>query len=32
MNIAGGMILNKTIEEVTSELKEAMKNYLRIGE
>ena len=32
MNIAGGMILNKTIEEVIYELKEAMKNYLRIGE
>lgn len=32
MNIAGGMISNKTIEEVIYELKEAMKNYLRIGE
>lgn len=32
MNIAGGMISNKTIEEVICELKEAMKNYLRIGE
>ena len=32
MNIAGGKISNKTIEEVIYELKQAMKNYLRIGE
>ena len=32
MNIAGGKISNKTIEDVICELKEAMKNYLRIGE
>ena len=32
MNIAGGKISNVTIEEVVCELKEAMKNYLRIGE
>ncbi len=32
MNIAGGKMSNKTIEEVICELKEAMKNYLRIGE
>ena len=32
MNIAGGKISNKTIEEVICELKQAMKNYLRIGE
>ena len=32
MNIAGAKISNKTIEEVICELKEAMKNYLRIGE
>ncbi|AWK50264.1 DHH family phosphoesterase [Clostridium beijerinckii] len=32
MNIAGGKMTNKTIEEVICELKEAMKNYLRIGE
>jgi c-di-AMP phosphodiesterase-like protein len=32
MNIAGGKISNKTIEEVICELKEVMKNYLRIGE
>jgi len=32
MNIAGCKISNKTIEEVICELKEAMKNYLRIGE
>jgi c-di-AMP phosphodiesterase-like protein len=32
MNIAGAKIQNKTIEEVVSELKEAMKKYLRIGE
>ena len=32
MNIAGVKISNKTIDEVICELKEAMKNYLRIGE
>ena len=32
MNIAGGKISNMTIEDVICELKEAMKNYLRIGE
>ena len=32
MNIAGGKISNRTIEDVICELKEAMKNYLRIGE
>jgi c-di-AMP phosphodiesterase-like protein len=32
MNIAGAKIQNKTIEEVISQLKEAMKKYLRIGE
>lgn len=32
MNIAGCKISNKTIEEAIYELKESMKNYLRIGE
>ena len=32
MNIAGGKISNMTIEDVICELREAMKNYLRIGE
>ncbi|MCE5221901.1 MAG: DHH family phosphoesterase [Clostridium sp.] len=32
MNIAGAKISNNTIEGVICELKEAMKNYLRIGE
>jgi c-di-AMP phosphodiesterase-like protein len=32
MNIAGGKISNMKIEDVICELKEAMKNYLRIGE
>ena len=32
MNIAGVKISNKTIDDVIYELKEAMKNYLRIGE
>lgn len=32
MNIAGVKISNKKIEDVICELKESMKNYLRIGE